>query len=142
MLPENTVEQDFCCGKTYQERSVQNKAEILQSWLAKWLGPSSLSQKTAGKKPESHWEITALSNGAYLTLNTSDWRSGASVCSLSSTLETGPVDPRFFLSPKACAGILRRAEKRGKELPTMLRQALEQVAGDSIELAKHVDKTR
>lgn len=31
---------------------------------------------------------------------------------------------KYFLSPKACAGILRRAEKRGRELPEMLRRAL------------------
>lgn len=33
-----------------------------------------------------------------------------------------------MLSQKACAGILRRAKKRGKELPPTLRIALEQVA--------------
>ena len=35
------------------------------------------------------------------------------------------VDPKYYLSAKACAGILRRAEKRGKELPEALRAALE-----------------
>jgi hypothetical protein len=39
------------------------------------------------------------------------------VSSLSDILETGDVPQRYFLSPKACSGILRRAEKRGKELP-------------------------
>lgn len=34
---------------------------------------------------------------------------------------------RYFLSPRACAGILRRAEKRGKELPGPLRDALKAV---------------
>lgn len=34
----------------------------------------------------------------------------------------------YYLSPRACAGILRRAEKRGKELPGQLRLALEVVA--------------
>jgi hypothetical protein len=58
------------------------------------------------------------------TLNTSEWPSDAAVCSLSDTLETGDVPQRFFLSAKACQGILRRAEKRGKELPPSLRQAL------------------
>ena len=52
------------------------------------------------------------------------WRSGATACSLSSILETGSVGRRYFLSAKACAGILRRAEKRGKKLPEMLRKAL------------------
>ena len=59
------------------------------------------------------------------TLNGSEWPKDAVVCSLSATLETGSLPPRFYLSPKACAGILRRAEKRGKELPLMLKQALE-----------------
>jgi hypothetical protein len=44
-------------------------------------------------------------------------------------LETGAVPQRFYLSPKACAGILRRAEKRGKELPAALDRALRAVAG-------------
>jgi hypothetical protein len=38
------------------------------------------------------------------------------------------VSEKFNLSPKACAGILRRAEKRGKELPAPLAQALTLVA--------------
>jgi hypothetical protein len=51
------------------------------------------------------------------------------VCSLSDILETGTVPQRFFLSDTACRGILRRADKRGKELPESLRLALQQVAG-------------
>jgi hypothetical protein len=47
---------------------------------------------------------------------------------LSDTLETGDVPQRFFLSAKACAGILRRAEKRGKQLPELLQRALESAA--------------
>jgi hypothetical protein len=39
------------------------------------------------------------------------------------------VPERFFLSAKACAGILRRAERRGKTLPEALRIALESAAG-------------
>ena len=64
-----------------------------------------------------------------LTLSTSEWPSAGAVCSLSDTLETGPLPPRYFLSAKACAGILRRAEKRGKDLPPALRSALLQVVG-------------
>ncbi len=48
--------------------------------------------------------------------------------SLSAILESGDLDRRYFLSPKACKGILRRAAKRGKELPQALRHALEAVA--------------
>ncbi len=40
------------------------------------------------------------------------------------------VPERFSLSPKACQGILRRAQKRGKELPEVLRKALERQAAE------------
>ena len=60
----------------------------------------------------------------FLTLNISEWPKDAAVCSLSDTLETGDVPQRFFLSEKACQGILRRAEKRGKKLPNALHAAL------------------
>ena len=50
------------------------------------------------------------------------------VCSLSDVLETGEVPQRYFLSAKACKGILRRAEKRGKTLPPQLAHALKAVA--------------
>ncbi|KRB22946.1 hypothetical protein ASE05_16055 [Mesorhizobium sp. Root172] len=80
--------------------------------------------------------------GECLTLNLSEWTGmgGLSlkdegVCSLSDILETGDVPQRYFLSPKACKGILRRAEKRGKELPSQLRHALEQVATRPGEIA-------
>jgi len=62
------------------------------------------------------------------TLNGSDWPSDAVVSSLSDVLEMQGVPERYFLSPKACIGILRRAEKRGKRLPALLQQALERVA--------------
>ena len=60
-----------------------------------------------------------------LTLSTLEWPSDAVVCSLSDTLETGDMPQRFFLSARACQGILRRAEKRGKKLPSALQRALE-----------------
>jgi len=69
----------------------------------------------------------------FLTLNTLEFPSGADACSLSDVLEVGNVPQRFFLSATACKGILRRAEKRGKELPKQLQQALEQVAQTTIQ---------
>jgi hypothetical protein len=50
------------------------------------------------------------------------------VATLSEILEVGNVPPRFSLSERACAGILRRAERRGKQLPAMLKAALEQAS--------------
>ena len=59
--------------------------------------------------------------------NTSESPSGGVECSLSDILEAH-VPQRFYLSAKAARGILRRAEKRGKELPLALQQALEALA--------------
>ena len=64
----------------------------------------------------------------FLTLNTSEFHSGAVVCSLSDVLETGEVPQRFFLSATACRGILRRAGVRGKSLPQQLERAVQTVA--------------
>jgi len=50
--------------------------------------------------------------------------SDASECLLSDTLEIGNLPQKYYLSPRACQGILRRAEKRGKKLPENLYQAL------------------
>src|SRR5690606_38907054 len=63
-----------------------------------------------------------------LTLNTSEWPKDAVVCSLSDVLETQPVPSRYYLSPKAARGVLRRAEKRGASLPPSLQAALERLA--------------
>lgn len=61
--------------------------------------------------------------GGFLTLNTSVWHKDASVCSLWEILEER-VASKYYLTPKACAGILRRAAKRGKELSPHLEAAL------------------
>ena len=46
---------------------------------------------------------------------------------LSSILQADAPE-KYCLSPKACQGILRRAARRGKELPEVLRVALERQA--------------
>ena len=75
------------------------------------------------------------SHGVCLTLNMCEWtatlvpsRSDGSVSSLSDIVETGDVPPQYYSSPKACAGILRRAAKRGKKLPPQLARVLQAVA--------------
>lgn len=62
------------------------------------------------------------------TLSTSESPSGAVASSLSDVLETQPVPPKYFLSPKAAAGILRRAQRRGRELPAALLSPLRALA--------------
>ena len=65
-----------------------------------------------------------------LTLSTSEWPSDAVVCTLSDILEAR-VPPKYYLSPKACAGILRRAERRGRKLPELLEAALRMTSTDT-----------
>jgi hypothetical protein len=50
---------------------------------------------------------------------------------LSDILETGELPQRYYLSGTACRGILRRAEKRGKDLPEALKSALLAVASQT-----------
>ena len=61
------------------------------------------------------------------TLSSLEFHSAAAACSLSDVLEAGDVPPRFFLSATACRGILRRAAKRGKQLPEALERSLKAV---------------
>ncbi len=56
---------------------------------------------------------------------------GAVECTLSDILEP-TVPRRFYLSQKAGQGILRRAERRGRKLPTPLREALEALATGTV----------
>lgn len=72
--------------------------------------------------------VTSL--GLCLTHNTLEYRSAAAECSLSDILEKRDVPPKYFLSPKACEGILRRAQKRRQKIPDELERCL-QTAADS-----------
>jgi len=138
-------EQDGPFMRTYPECSVPMRVPTLLQWLEKWLGPNLTYQKTNGETPALLLDREDLSNGLLWTRSTSEHRSSLEpsrnaegVSSLSEILETGQVDRRYFLSQKACAGILRRAEKRGKRLPPMLHRALSAVA---TEPATRADKT-
>ena len=89
---------------------------ILESSSEKW-------QKSGMGSPTEFW-----------TLNSSESRSEDVESSLSGILEEiGEVPHRYYLSEKACRGILRRASRRGKQLPTMLEEALTSQAGNQEE---------
>ena len=62
----------------------------------------------------------------FLTLNTGECPNAAVESTLSQILEANAPE-KYYLSAKACEGILRRAERRGKALPPMLKEALEQM---------------
>ena len=96
---------------------------------------------------EFYWEILSPWRGESLILNTGPApRSGAAGSTLWSILEERPHQ-RYFLTRKACQGILRRAYERGKPLPEQLRIALEIQAGirrpedkDSKNVAFHINQ--
>jgi hypothetical protein len=69
----------------------------------------------------------ATSSGGFWIRSSSESPNVAVDSSLQQVLED-TVDDRYLLSEKACAGILRRAERRGRTLPDPLREALLAVA--------------
>lgn len=83
-----------------------------------------------GGQPAEWSEFRSVtSHGERLTLNIGEFPSAVVESSLSQILQN-PTDvpQKYYLSSKACQGILRRAAKRGKELPEVLRIALESQA--------------
>ena len=76
-----------------------------------------------GAKPEQSPETDGLWRGDSWTVNISEWPSAESVSLLSQTLEVNAPE-KYFLSARACQGILTRASRRGKKLPDLLQTAL------------------
>lgn len=81
-----------------------------------------------GLLPGLLWERDSLSLGGYWMLNFGVSPREEIESSLSQILED-TVPARYYLSPTACGGIIRRSEKRGKVLPAILKQALQMQAG-------------
>ena len=77
---------------------------------------------------EFYWELIPPWRGGASTLNTGVSPRDAKESSLSQILQADPP-LKYYLSPKACLGILRRAFERGKELPKKLERALKIQAG-------------
>ena len=108
---ENTQESLF--GKTSQEPYRPEKVPTSGKSSPKWMKQGRVSQ-----------------SGASWMRNTSESHNGVEECSssLSSILQPQhDVPTRYYLSAKACEGILRRAQRRGKNLPERLQDALEAV---------------
>lgn len=118
-------------GKTSPEPSAVKKAQISRQSSKKSSASSSrkpplcLCLKKDGQQPDAStmkWEDGALL-GAYTTHSFGESPSVDAGSRLSQILEVCPHQ-KYYLSAKACDGILRRAERRGKELPPMLKEAL------------------
>lgn len=104
-------QEDGSSLRTSPACSVPPVAEISPSWSARWA--------TSG---------FTISPGECWTAVTSECPSGGDACSSLADVLLDVVPERFFLSPRAAAGILRRAAKRGRELPRALAEALADLA--------------
>lgn len=78
----------------------------------------------SGAGPDASWETVTALPGAHWTLNSGESPKDVVDSSLYSILETGGVPEKYFLSARACQGIINRAERRGKKLPEELYTAL------------------
>ena len=76
-------------------------------------------------------------HGECLMLNSSEWPNDAGEFGLSarvamlSEILQRDAPQRFYLSARACEGILARARRRGRDLPPILEEALEAVIRSS-----------
>lgn len=120
------------CGKTCPELSAQTK-ERTSGQSSKKPSKSSvrklplfLSLNTDGQQPDASlmWEENGALRGEFSMPSFGECPSVESASHLSAILEASPP-PKYSLSAKACLGILRRAERRGKPLPLILKLALE-----------------
>jgi hypothetical protein len=128
-------------GKMYPEPTAATGGTTLpllsRSWLeAQGITPSLKLCQTAESNQNTNssgqvqvWLMGrgVKSLGATLTLNTSEWPNDGSECLLSQILEPN-APQKYFLSPRACTGILSRAKAKGKVLPKLLELALTRVA--------------
>ena len=83
-----------------------------------------LTKDATSPSSSTVWKTSGTaSGGRYWTRKTSESRNAAAACSLSQVLQD-EASSKFYLSAKAAAGILRRAQRRERELPTHLKAAL------------------
>ena len=114
-------------GRMSPEHSAVTKALILEPCLKKSERAKFQCLKMAdGQTPEWLNATSVKLRGASSTLNIGESPNADVESSLSRILEsTEEVPVKYYLSPTACEGILRRARERGKELPEELKEALE-----------------
>ena len=123
--------QDISSGKMSQEHSPQigektSRQSLLKSAKSKTNRCQYLNLQT-GKMQDASWETVTQLHGDSSMLSIGAFPKEDNESTLSQILMEG-VPEKYYLSPKACQGILRRASSRGKVLPTVLQRALEKMA--------------
>lgn len=120
------------CGKTWSEPLAATKEKTSQPCSKRSSKSSSRTPpvlkclKRAGLPGEGitmKWEDDGAWCGELTTRNTGECPNAVVVSRLSQILEETP-HPKYNLTQKACQGILRRAERRGKDLPKLLKAVL------------------
>ena len=94
--------------------------------------PLFLYLRKGGPQADASWETNGALLGEFSMHSFGESPKDGVESHLSQILEVNPHQ-RYCLSAKACQGVLTRASRRGKQLPEMLRIALEQM----IELESH-----
>ena len=97
---------EFLSSKTCRVFSARTKEEISGLYSGRW--------------PNSGMAL----DGVCLTARTSESPSHASESSLLGVIETGEAPRKYFLSPNAAVGMLRRADRMGRPLFRPLRESL------------------
>ena len=118
---------DSSSGKTCREHSAATRALTFAPCLRRSGRPRfQYLQMANGQTPEWQTCLNVKLHGASSTLNIGECPNVVAESSLSQILEPRQdVRAKYYLSPKACEGILRRARERGKELSPELKEALE-----------------
>lgn len=115
-------------GRTSPARSPQTVDEISKSSSKKQSESRNRTRPTFHVLKNGLWQTPTLETDGVSPTEFSTRSFGASPSvvvesALSQILEDA-VPQKYYLSAKACQGILRRAEKRGKKLPPELEAAL------------------
>lgn len=122
--PRYMVWERTCLEHSVATRAKTSRQSSKKSSASQMKNPMYLSlRRENGRQPDASWATISPSLGECLMPNTGECPKEESVSTLSQILEETPHQ-KYYLSEKACLGILRRAEKRGKELPEILRLAL------------------
>ena len=122
MFPEPSVRTEERTSKQSSKRCATCVTPMLQFLCLK---------ETNGFLPDASWETATALPGVSSTLNTTERPNDVRESTLSQTLDLS-APAKYNLSGKACLGILRRAEKRQKELPPMLMEALLETVNDGL----------
>lgn len=107
-------------GKTSRQSSKPSQASVRTDYL--------FLDLRDGTVPDAWSVMDGVLLGGSTMLNTGESPSDVRESTLSQILELNAPE-KYCLSAKACQGILNRAERRGKVLPPMLKEALEEVVG-------------